>query len=280
MKKKLVAGIVSVCLIAAMGVGATFAYYTSTTDEVKNTFTVGNVKIELLEPDWIPDKGLTLYPGAAVAKNPFITNVGAGAGYMMLKVDGMEEMSKMGFSVKNGEADGYNYDKWILVDELTGEPKEAPADHSLVDGYYIYAKGEVAPADQTEPLFTSVMLAEDAKETSAAAYQIVAKYQDETTKDFFTYKDLDGNVIEANKNLIPAKNADGKVIIKYFIENDACADAAGYDNYDDAEAHVLAEHKTEADCDFDLIVQGFAIQSENLEFKVGTDYPWVTELAK
>lgn len=78
MKKKLVAGIAAVCLVATLGVGATLAYYTSTTEEVKNTFTVGNVKIDLLEPEWKPDNGLTLYPGASVPKNPFITNVGAG----------------------------------------------------------------------------------------------------------------------------------------------------------------------------------------------------------
>lgn len=199
---------------------------------------------------------------------------------MMLKVDGMEEMAKQGFSVETDGEAGYNYTKWILVDETTGEPKAAPADHSLVDGYYVYAEGKVDPAAQTDPLFTSVVLSENAKEKIATTYQVVGKYQDEKTKDFFTFKDLEGNVIEANKNLVPAKDADGKIIIRYFIEKDACADPAGYASYDDAEAHVLATHKDNSDCEFDLTVQGFAIQSENWNFQVGTGYPWVLELVK
>lgn len=277
MKKKLVAAIAAVCLTATLGVGATLAYYTSTTDEVKNTFTVGNVKIDLVEPTWKPDEGLTLVPGAEVAKNPLITNIGASAGYMMLKVDGMAELADMGFNVKNGDADGYNFAKWILVDE-NGTVLEQPADHMLVDGYYIYADGAVAAGAQTEPLFTSVVFDENAEEAAAAAYQIVAKYKD--AAGFFTYKDFDGNVIEANKDRKPNMDADGNVVMKYFVESDACADASGYDSYADAEAHVLAEHSEAAEYVFDLTVQGFAIQSENVEFQVDGNYTWVTELTK
>ena len=48
MKKKLTAVALIICMIAIMLVGATMAYFTDEA-EATNTFTVGNVKIELLE---------------------------------------------------------------------------------------------------------------------------------------------------------------------------------------------------------------------------------------
>ena len=48
MKKKLTLVVTCVVLVAAMVIGGTLAYFTDT-DKATNTFTVGNVKIELLE---------------------------------------------------------------------------------------------------------------------------------------------------------------------------------------------------------------------------------------
>ena len=48
MKKRFIAILLCVTLVALAAIGATFAYLTST-DSVTNTFTVGNVKIDLIE---------------------------------------------------------------------------------------------------------------------------------------------------------------------------------------------------------------------------------------
>lgn len=48
-KKKVATVLGSVGLIAAIGIGGTFAYLTDTTDTVSNTFTVGDVGIDLKE---------------------------------------------------------------------------------------------------------------------------------------------------------------------------------------------------------------------------------------
>lgn len=277
MKKKLIAAIASACLTAALGVGITLAYYTSVSEAAVNTFTVGNVNIDLLEPDWKPEDGRNLMPGAEVAKNPFITNIGASAGYMMLKVSGMQEMTDMGFGVKNGDADGYNFEKWILVDE-NGTPLTAPENHALTDGYYVYQAGAVDVKGQTEPLFTAVVFDEKVEENVGQTYQVVAMYHD--AEGYFTYKDVKGNVIEANARRTPDKNTDGTVAIRYFINGDT-ADAAGngFDTYDEAAEHVLDSHKEEASFTFDLTVQGYAIQSENIDFVMDGNYTWVKELA-
>lgn len=88
MKKKIVA----LCLCVALAVvaigGATLAYFTDTTDAKTNTFTVGNVDIDLTEPKWNEDDAHTLMPGASYAKDPTITVAEKSQdAYVFLKVD-------------------------------------------------------------------------------------------------------------------------------------------------------------------------------------------------
>lgn len=87
MKKSLITMLVALCLVAALGVGATLAYLTDSTDAVNNTFTVGKVDITLTETG---DKGKTnaevtenkdnngfdyknVQPGDVLNKKPVIT---------------------------------------------------------------------------------------------------------------------------------------------------------------------------------------------------------------
>ena len=71
-KAKLLTMLGAVALIGAIGVGSTLAYLSSTTDEVVNTFTVGEVKITLDETD-INDSSSnnsTSYSSAMVIHHP------------------------------------------------------------------------------------------------------------------------------------------------------------------------------------------------------------------
>ena len=52
-KKSLISMLVSLCLVGVIGLGATFAYLSTTTGTLTNTFTVGNVNGTLLEE--VPD---------------------------------------------------------------------------------------------------------------------------------------------------------------------------------------------------------------------------------
>ena len=88
MKKKIVA----LCLCVALAVvaigGATLAYFTDTTDAKTNTFTVGNVDIDLTEPAWKENDTHTLMPGASYDKDPTITVADKSQdAYVFLKVD-------------------------------------------------------------------------------------------------------------------------------------------------------------------------------------------------
>ncbi len=73
MKKKLTAIFLCVALVAIAVVGASLAYFTDTTENVQNTFTMGGVKIDLTEPEWNPDEVHKLMPGSTFAKDPTIT---------------------------------------------------------------------------------------------------------------------------------------------------------------------------------------------------------------
>ncbi len=72
-RKSILLAAVAVMLTAALAIGGTLAYFTSTTDTKTNTFTVGNVKIGLTEPQWNPDAQHTLMPSQSYAKDPTIT---------------------------------------------------------------------------------------------------------------------------------------------------------------------------------------------------------------
>lgn len=99
MKKKIVALCLIVALIAIAATG-TLAYFTDR-DEVTNTFTAGNVDIDLTEQDpRDPSKRVDvgadevdavnfgqLFPGMEVAKDPTIENVGSLEVYAAAKVE-------------------------------------------------------------------------------------------------------------------------------------------------------------------------------------------------
>lgn len=83
MKKKIALMVTSLVLVVAMAVGGTLAYLTSETQEVKNTFTIGEIEITLDETDVdvlgvkdgdtrVTENGYKLIPGHKYVKDPTI----------------------------------------------------------------------------------------------------------------------------------------------------------------------------------------------------------------
>jgi predicted ribosomally synthesized peptide with SipW-like signal peptide len=106
MKKKILILTLCIALLAVAAVGGTLAYFTDT-EEVTNTFTVGNVKIELLESQLLRAEGITdeaiaadaegyaaylaqagknILPGISVKKAPYIRNTGSNNAYVRLRM--------------------------------------------------------------------------------------------------------------------------------------------------------------------------------------------------
>lgn len=87
-KKTILVAAIAVMLVAALVVGGTLAYFTDKSDAKVNTFTVGNVAIDLEEPNWNADESHTLLPGARYAKDPTITvKKDSQDAYVFLKLD-------------------------------------------------------------------------------------------------------------------------------------------------------------------------------------------------
>jgi len=134
-KKSLVMMLSSLALVGTIMVGATFAYFTSTTDAAKNTFTVGdNLKIELWEdvtqttPAYqnfvyrgtvvttpttadfkiasVEDGAIfkNMYPGLTLDKKPYVINTSTQSCYVRVKVSGIKDLKDKGFVVTMGDA--------------------------------------------------------------------------------------------------------------------------------------------------------------------------------
>lgn len=69
MKKKTLALVLALTLLVAGVVGGTLAWLTDQTDEVKNTFTVGDINIGLAETT----TDYKMVPGNTIAKDPAVT---------------------------------------------------------------------------------------------------------------------------------------------------------------------------------------------------------------
>lgn len=70
MKKKTIAVVLALVLVICCAVGGVLAWLTDTTAPIKNTFTVGNVKIALAEGE---NLNLKMVPGQKITKDPVAT---------------------------------------------------------------------------------------------------------------------------------------------------------------------------------------------------------------
>lgn len=85
MKKKILVMTLVIALLAICITGASLAYF-SDSDEAENVFTMGNVEIDLLEPEWDPTEDAPFVPGVEYGKNPYVTNTGDTPAYIRMKV--------------------------------------------------------------------------------------------------------------------------------------------------------------------------------------------------
>ena len=129
MKKKLMT-VLALVLVIAMSVAGTYAYLTSQ-DTVVNTFTVGNVKINLDEAKANPDGSLVpnaervkansykLLPGHEYTKDPTVTVLaGSESSYIKMtvtfsKAAELDEIFKPNGADMTSIFNGYNSTNWI-----------------------------------------------------------------------------------------------------------------------------------------------------------------------
>ncbi len=131
-KKRFVAILLCVTLVALAAIGATFAYLTDS-KTVNNTFTMGNVAIKLdeskvdqngiaVEGDRVTSNTYNVYPGAEVTKDPIVHNTGKNAAYIRATINVENWMNNCAayypeFDIAYPSA-GYEQSLLLLVDAL------------------------------------------------------------------------------------------------------------------------------------------------------------------
>ena len=151
MKKKILSLTLVVCLLAIAVVGGTLAYFTDTDNET-NTFTLGNVDIDLVE-DW--DEPDTVIPGVTYDKVPTVKNIGKNDAWVRVDVTVTDAAA---FKATLGEGydlsvifDGHDETVWTLDTVV----EDATADTIT----YRYFHNELlGVGEETDAIFTSVTL--------------------------------------------------------------------------------------------------------------------------
>jgi len=145
MKKKVLALCLVVVLVATAITGVTLAYFTDT-DDATNTFTVGNVSIDLTEPKWDAQGSQDapeVYPGEALAKDPTVTNDGANPCFVRISVTGWDCLGEAGdITYRTDYVGGQLGTNWV---------------YNEADDYFYYTV--VLPAGETtDALFDQIVI--------------------------------------------------------------------------------------------------------------------------
>ncbi len=143
MKKKILSIALVVAMIAVVAAGS-LAYFTDN-DSAENVFTVGNVSIDLTEPNWDESGSIdaeTVYAGEPLAKDPTVTNDGNNPCFVRIKVEGLDQFGDKGaITYRTDYVAGKLGDNWV-----DGE-----------DGYFYYTK-VLAVGETTDALFDQIVM--------------------------------------------------------------------------------------------------------------------------
>lgn len=147
MKKKIFAIAFAAILAVTAITGASLAYLTDE-EEATNVFTVGNVDIELTEPNWEATgkaEAEDVYPGEPLAKDPTVENVGKNPCFVRISVSALDQFAED----YNGAMITYRTD---YVEGALGD------DWALhTDGYFYYTK-VLAVDEKTDALFDQIVI--------------------------------------------------------------------------------------------------------------------------
>lgn len=178
MKKKIVSVCLVVCLLATAIIGTTLAYFTDKTEAVTNTFTMGNVDIELDEPQWdeaYPDGIASVQPSQEITKDPTVTVVeGSEDCYVFVKLEKGTNVDKyLTYSIDTTKwtalGDGY---EGIYYLNYTTNPDEN-VDYTILTDNLVTVKSDVtgvAQGDQLTLSFTAYAIQSYGFENAVAAW--------------------------------------------------------------------------------------------------------------
>lgn len=144
MKKKALLCAVAVVLVLCCAIGGTLAWLTAKTDPVTNTFTVGDINIELKETT----KDYKMVPGNTIAKDPKVTvKAGSEACWLFVKVEKSANLDKF---IRYAIADGWQAltgADGVYYREVDASAAKAGMTYSVLTNDSVTVKDTVTKAD-------------------------------------------------------------------------------------------------------------------------------------
>ena len=136
MKRKAIVAVVALVLVLCCAMGGTLAWLVAKTDPVVNTFTYGDINIDLSESD---DLDLKMIPGNSIKKDPVVTvKKGSEACWLFVEVKESENFDAfMTYAIAEG---------WTLYNTTTSG-SNIKTDNTTDDTYVIYREVDATTVD-------------------------------------------------------------------------------------------------------------------------------------
>ena len=165
LKKQLLRTIIACGLVVSVAAGSTVAYLTDT-ETATNTFTVGNIQIDLEEPGYPgndSDEVKNIIPNQEITKDPQVENTGDNAAIVYLKVDVPQEtFTELGIDGVKGETklqDLFKLNGLSENWELIKTEASTDADTAKTKTTYVYAyRKTLDKGTKTDKLFERVQM--------------------------------------------------------------------------------------------------------------------------
>lgn len=163
MKKSNVLRVIAIALVAALGIGGAFAYYSAKTEAKNNTFSIAagqkeeqlNKEDVIIEANWVPENAQDLQPNETVAKDPKVKNVTGYDAWVFLTVEVPAITAQ-----KDGDVEDKVYDAVDITfndTDHSGQWKLIKSTKSAaagIDSVYVYGyQAVVTPESETTTLF-------------------------------------------------------------------------------------------------------------------------------
>ena len=276
MKKKLTI-VLSLLVVAAIAVGGTLAYFSMSTDEVENVFTVGkNVKITLVD---IFNQNSEIEPGADIQKEVGIENTAEEGGAAVYAA----VTAEFKYYAPETYADGLaKYENIISAAEYAALDAAAQADYveitadSTYIGYYIKADAVEVTYwnDDTQVTDATAIAAGEYNKRKAtydtgdmiyAATATVADYSNAADPLWSIIKLQHGDAAPFTDGLADGwsyagNTADGKAVFVYADKIEAGDYTAAFTN-----VHVSDTATVDDLFPFSITVKGYAVQATGFD---------------
>lgn len=169
MKKKAIVAVVALVLVLCCAMGGTLAWLVAKTDPVVNTFTYGDINIDLSESD---DLDLKMIPGNSIKKDPVVTvKKGSEACWLFVEVKESENFDAFmtyaiaeGWTLYNTTTSGSNIktdnttdDTYVIYREVDANTANAGTSYQVLAGKEEYQNGYVTVNDAvTKKMFAAL----------------------------------------------------------------------------------------------------------------------------